>query len=104
MTLEHVFVAVLAIAFFDGLRCTIGLYHDHRGQVPPRNRITFAFVVVATLCTAAAGFFGFLTVRRWLGFEQIPAIGLVSLIVSSAVLFIPHFLRWTVARIRRSPA
>lgn len=104
MTGDHLIVALFLGFFGLGVRATWRLRGIHRGETPPRNRITFAFYVVALVITAAAGFYGFLGVRRVLGFEPIPGAAVVSIAIASAVLLIPVFLEWTVERIRRSDA
>jgi hypothetical protein len=100
MTTDHWAVVMFLGAFIAGTWSTWDLWAIHRAELPPRNRITRAFVVVAILITAAAGFYGFLAARRILGFETIPGISVVSLLLASAVLLVPVFLRMTVRQIR----
>jgi hypothetical protein len=101
LTPEHLAVAVLASTFVLGVRSTWRLWRLHRGEdQSPRNLITGAFVTVAFVVTLAAGYYGFLSARRVLGFEPLPGAALVSVLVAAVVLLIPSFLDWTVGRIR----
>lgn len=100
MSADLLAVFVLLLTFVSGVRSTWHLRQIHEHETPPRNRITGAFYRTALVITLAAGFFGFLSARRVLGFDALPGIGLVSLVVASAVLLIPLFLDLTVQRIR----
>lgn len=99
MTGDIVVVAVFVLTFLTGIRSTWHLWRIHR-ETQPHNRITQAFFRTAAIITLAAGFFGFLSVRRWLGFDPIPGAAVVSVAIASAVLLIPLFLDLTVQRIR----
>ena len=101
LTLDHVAVGLFVVFFVAGVASTRDLLVIHRAATPPRNRITGAFATVALLVTAAAGWFGFLSARRVLGFDPIPGASIASIIVASAVLTIPVGLRITVQGIRR---
>jgi hypothetical protein len=98
--IDWIVAAVFVVAFLDGLRSTRELVGIHRHEGPPRNRITRAFAVVAIVCTAAAGYYGLMAVRRLMGFDPIPGAAIISIAIASAVLFLPRFLRMTVQRIR----
>lgn len=104
MTADQLIVALFGVFFLLGLRSTLKLRRIHCAEEPPRNRITHAFYYVALVITAAAGFYGFLGVRRVLGFDPIPGVTVVSVVVASAVLLIPVFLEWTVNRIQQGDA
>lgn len=97
---DQIAVLVLVVCFLLGVRSTKHLRAIHNGEAPPRNLITGAFYFVSLVVTVAAGYYGFLSARRVLGFEPIPGVGVLSVGVASAVLLIPVFLDWTVSRIR----
>ncbi|HEV8545009.1 MAG TPA: hypothetical protein VGQ64_01840 [Candidatus Limnocylindrales bacterium] len=100
MTTDYLAVSILVGAFVLGVRSTWHLRAIHHAEEPPRNRITGAFYRTALTITAAAGFYGFLSARRVLGFDPLPGISIASLLVASAVLLIPVFLDMTVRQIR----
>lgn len=104
MTETVLAVGIFAAAFAIGVYSSWGLWLIHRDETPPRNLITRAFVVVAILVTLAAGYYGLLSARRLLGYEPIPGSAIASILLASAILLIPAFLRLTVAAIRRSRA
>jgi hypothetical protein len=85
-----------AVAFLLGIRSTYRLtrtYLNIRGRLPRLRRLALqAFAVVAGSITIAAGWFGFLTVRRILGFEPIDGTQFVGFIIAEFVLLIPLYL------------
>lgn len=105
--MNYVEVGVMALfmaAFVLGARATWRLVRRYRDASPrlvePRAYLVlFAFVAVSVVITLAAGYFGFLTIRRLLGYDPIPGISVVSLIVIAVVVLIPVFLDNVVARI-----
>jgi len=103
MSSDMLAVLVLVFTFGLGIRSTWRLRRIHHSEKPPRNRITAAFYRTALTITLAAGFFGLLSARRVLGFETIPGISIVSLLISSVVLLIPLFLDLSVQNIRKAP-
>jgi hypothetical protein len=100
MILDYVAMGVFIAAFLIGLRSTFRI-HRIRKLVDHHNRILYAFDVVCLVITIAAGFYGFLGIRRVLGFDSLPGVAVISVVVASAVLLIPLFLDWTVTQIRR---
>jgi hypothetical protein len=91
-------VAAIAIAFGVGVHSTVGLWRDYheiaRFFTNPRSRIIGrAFVIVSAVVTIAAGYFGFLAVRRMLGFDALDWSPILSLAFSIPVLFVPAYLR-----------
>jgi hypothetical protein len=93
---------ILAACFVLGVRSTLRLRAIHKNETPPRNQITGAFYFVSLVITMAAGYFGFLSARRALGYDAIPGTPFVSLLIASLVLLIPVVLDMTVQRIRTS--
>lgn len=97
-------MAVFMAAFALGTRATwrqVRRYRDASPRLvePRAYLVLFAFVAVSVVITLAAGYFGFLTIRRLLGYEAIPGISIVSLVVVAVVVLIPVFLDKVVARI-----
>lgn len=91
-------------AFLVGVRSTWRLWRRYQATSPtltePRAYLVLvAFVAVSLIVTAAAGYFGFVSVRRLLGFEPIPGTPFVSTIVAICVLFIPALLDAVVKRV-----
>jgi len=62
-----------------------------------------AVVIVAWTITIAALYFGFLAVRRLLGYEPLPELVPVSAVIAIGVLLIPAFLDYIVERVARVP-
>jgi hypothetical protein len=85
-----------AVAFLLGIRSTVRLaqtYVNVRHRLPRLRRLALqAFVVVSGSITFAAGWFGFLTVRRILGFEPIDGSQFAGFIIAELVLLIPLYL------------
>lgn len=107
MNEASVFVAVGAFAFLFGLRASVRLTRRYRDVSPlliSRERLILgSFVVVAWSITFAAGFFDGLSARRLLGFDPIQWTPFVSILVASAILFIPVGLDMVVSRVARVP-
>ena len=101
------FLAVTAIAFILGLRGSIRLhrrYRDVAEQLIPRERLLLASIVgVSFTITVAAGYFALVSARRLLGYEAIEWTPIVSLIVATAILFIPAALDYVVGLVARVP-
>lgn len=101
------YLALFVIVGVLGIRGSWRLtrrYHDVSPQLVERERlILLAFVIVAWLVTVAAAYFGFLTVRRLLGFEPLPELAPVSALVAFGVFMIPAFLDAVVDRVARVP-
>lgn len=101
------FLVIFSVAFLLGLRGSWRLtrrYRDVRDQLIDRERlILLSIVVVSWVITVAAGYFGVLSVRTIAGFERIPQLVPVSVLISSGVLFIPAFLDAVVDRVARVP-
>lgn len=101
------FLVVTAIAFILGLRGSIRLhrrYVDVARQLVRRERLLLASIVgVSWTITAAAGYFAIVSARRIAGWETLEWTPLVSLIVATAILFIPAALDYVVGLVARVP-
>lgn len=99
------YLALFVIVGVLGIRGSWRLtrrYHDVSSQLVDRERlILLAFVIVAWLITVAAAYFGFLTVRRMLGFEPLPELAPVSAVIAFGIFLIPAFLDAVVDRVAR---
>lgn len=95
------------VAFALGLRGSVRLTRRYRAVRPllakHEREILLAFVVVAWLITSGAGYFGYLSARRLLGFGPLDWTPIVSVLLASAVLLIPAFLDHIVSRVARVP-
>lgn len=102
--MSDAFVASLLFttAFGVGVVSTIYLWRVRgNGWTDHRNMILDAIFVVSLVVTLAAGYFGFLSLRRVWGFEPLPWTPIAGLVVSTTVLLIPPFLVWIVRRIQK---
>lgn len=105
--LELLVTGIFLVAFVDGVRSTWHLWREYRATSPtltePRAYLVlWAVVVVCVVITVACGYFGFLSLRRLVGFEPIPGISVVSTVIIAGVVMIPRFLKLIVARISAS--
>jgi len=102
-----VYAALFGIVAILGLRGSWRLaarYASVRSQLDDRETwILRAIVIVSWVITLAALYYGLLAVRRLLGFESLPELVPVSVIVAIAVLLIPAFLDYIVERVARVP-
>lgn len=99
------FAVLFVITAVFGLRGSIRLtwrYLDVVEQLDERERwVLLAFVLTAWVITAAALWYGFLSVRTVLGFQRIEGIATVSALIATGVLLIPTFLDAVVSRVAR---
>lgn len=102
-----VFIILGACAFLLGLRGSVrltGRYKDVQSELIPRERLLLASLVgVSWLITLAGGYFLALSIRRSLGYPPFEWTPFTSILVASAVLFIPAGLDYVVSRIARVP-
>lgn len=107
MNEASVFVLVGAVAFISGLRGSIRLhrrYIDVRKQLLNRERLLLAsIVIVCWLITVTGGLLVVLTGRRLMGFTPFEWGATVTLLFAVAILFIPAFFDYIVARVARVP-
>jgi len=106
MSIEVLFAVGVVVAFVCGVRSTIRLwrrYHDAKAVLLDwRERLILkSFVTVSVVITGAAGFYGFMAVRRLMGFDSLEWASAVSALVAIGVLFIPVALDAAVQRIAR---
>jgi hypothetical protein len=95
---------VFLAAFLLGIRSTFHLWQYTREDRGVRqNRILRAIFLTAGTVTLAAGWFGFLTLRRLAGLEPIGGLTVVNVLVAALVLIIPWQLQRVVEGIRRGP-
>lgn len=97
--------ALLFLAAFGvGIRETWRMWRRYRTTMPllaepEAYLLLWALTVTCLVVTGSAGFFGILALRHLLGFGGEHYVPLLSLVVASAVLFIPLFLGWVADRI-----
>lgn len=107
MTDAAFYAILLGITTVLGLRGSIRLtrrYLGVRGELVDRERwILLAFVIVSWAVTVAAMWFGWLTVRRLLGFAPVPETAAIGALIATVVMLIPAFLDWVVERVARVP-
>lgn len=106
MTLWSILVVgAFLVAFARGVRATIRLAERWRAtDLRPRSSILWAFVVVAATITLVAGWVGFLSVRRVLGFTALDGTAVVTAVLAVGLFFIPDFLLRVVDRIEQGRA
>lgn len=101
------YTVLFGIAAILGLRGSWRLtarYTAVHSQLDDRETLILrAVVVVSWVITIAVLYFGFLTIRRLLGFAPLPELIPVSAIVATGVLLIPAFLDYIVDRVARVP-
>jgi hypothetical protein len=90
-------VAVLGVRGSWRLAARYSSVHDRLDE--RETWILRAIVIVSWVITVAALYFGFLSVRRLLGFDALPQLVPVSAIVAIGVLLIPAFLDYVVDRV-----
>lgn len=95
-------VLVFGIPAALGVRSTWHLWRivlfDGESRSQP---LLIGLALIATAITAAAIWFGILTARRLLGFEQLPFAAPVSLVIAGLVLLIPAGIEGLVALVGR---
>ena len=100
-----VYAVLFGIVAILGLRGSWRLSARYRfvhGQLDYREGlILLAIVVVSWTITVAALYFGFLSVRRLLGYEPLPELVPVSVVIATGVLLVPAFLDYVVTRVSR---
>lgn len=88
-------------AFLLGVRATWRLWKRWRHD--PERLLLFALFAAALVITVTAGWVGFLSVRRLLGFEPISWSPVVTTVLAIVLVFLPEFLERVVDRIERGP-
>lgn len=102
-----VYVVLFAVVVILGVRGSVRLtrrfvaVHDRLDD--RETWVLGSYVIVAWAITAAAIYFGGLSVRRLLGYEPIDSLQFVSAVVAAVVLLIPAFLDYVVDRVARVP-
>jgi uncharacterized membrane protein YjjB (DUF3815 family) len=88
---ELLIVAAFIAAFVLGLRSTLRQYRrwQRRGPFETRNRILLLLFTICALITAAAGWFGFISARRLIGFEPLPWTPVPSVLIATGIVLIP---------------
>lgn len=108
MTSSWVFMVVFLLAFAIGLRSSIRIARTYRaisGKLAgPERLIAFAFVLVACVVTAAAGWYGSVSALRLAGVQTLFYTPLVSILVATCVLALPPFLDFVLDYVARTVA
>jgi len=101
--------AVLSVLVFGvpaalGVRSTWHLWRIVLFDGESRSQgLLIGLALIATAITAAALWFGILTARRLLGFDQLPFAAPVSLVIAGLVLLIPAGIEALVSFVARHP-
>lgn len=107
MSEAWVFVLLGAIAVILGIRGSVRLTHrylDAARILIPRERLLLgALVVVCWLITIVGAYFVVISARRIAGFDALEWSPFASIVLASAVLFIPAALDFVIERIARLP-
>lgn len=105
--IEWLYAGLFVIAAVVGVRSSLHLtrrYRSVRGQLESRDALLLlAFVLVAWTLTVAALWWGFVSVRRIVGFEPLDWTPFVSVVLAAVVLFIPAYLDAIVGRVAKVP-
>lgn len=106
MTIDMLFALGVIIAFLSGTRSTWRLWRRYTSArvvlLEPRERLILrSFVIVSVMITVAAGYFGFVALRRMLGYDPLDWTPTVSVLLAIVILFIPTMLDLVVARVAR---
>ena len=105
MSIDVGLAVLFLVAFLLGTRATIRQWRRYRTITPtlvtPRAElIMWAFAVISTVITIAAGYYGFLSLRRVAGFDPLPPEwASISIGVAAGVLLLPEFIDRVVKRI-----
>lgn len=101
------FLVLFVIAAVFGLWGSVELTRRYRAvhnQLDSRERlILLAFVVESWLITGAAIFYGVLSMRTLLGYERIPQVAPVSVLLAAAIFLIPAGLNLVVRYVAQVP-
>jgi uncharacterized membrane protein YidH (DUF202 family) len=104
-TVELVTSGGVLAAFIIGAWSTWDVWQLHRDTAPrmtPLERMVLGLLVlICAVITLAAGYFGFLSVRRLFGFDAFDWSPLASAVVALAVLLLPARIRYVARRITR---
>lgn len=107
MNADTVWLVVLGIAAIFGIHDSWwvtaryrAIHHDldWRGRL-----LLLLLVVICWAITGVALWFGGLTARRAMGLPPVPEVVPLSLIIITAVLFLPRLILWVLRRIQRDP-
>lgn len=105
--IEWLYAGLFIIAAAAGVRSSVHLtrrYRAVRGQLDARDGLLLlAFVLVAWTLTAASLWWGFVSIRRIVGFEALDWTPFVSVVIAAVVLLIPAYLDAIVSRVAKVP-
>lgn len=107
MSEQLLYVLIFAGASIAGVRGSLRLTRRYRkasenGAMTDSERLLLgSLVVTAWIVTIAALYLGFLSVRRMLGYDALPALAPVSFLISVAVLVIPTGLDFVIDKIAK---
>jgi hypothetical protein len=88
---ELLIVVAFVGAFVLGSRSTWRQYRrwQRRGAFETRNRILLLLFAICALITGAAGWYGFISARRLIGFEALPWTPVPSVLIATGIVLIP---------------